>query len=190
MSLISNLPLDFRARMRPASANGQNEWVEFDASLSENHKWRNEVTRIPTESGSVRTDHINTQPFQIEMRIRLADVVYSKLNPYAGVTTLIQGGFDSLTKNRSTALLKKIIEWGNKKETVYLITGLNVYPSLEIEEINSIRDITRANGEIATLKLVEIQEFSSKTGEKTRNVAEEVKHTFGFGSSNSLGLLS
>lgn len=47
--------------------------IDLDCTLTETHTWRSAVTRVPVESGAVRSQHIQDQPFELAIEAVISD---------------------------------------------------------------------------------------------------------------------
>lgn len=47
--------------------------IELDCALSETHTWSSSVTRVPVESGSVRSQHIQKNPYVLQIEAVISD---------------------------------------------------------------------------------------------------------------------
>ena len=48
--------------------------IDIDCALTETHTWDSIVTRVPVESGSVRSQHIVKQPYMLEVEAVISDI--------------------------------------------------------------------------------------------------------------------
>lgn len=48
--------------------------IEIDCALSESHSWSSSVTRVPVESGAMRSQHIVKMPYQLTIEAVISDI--------------------------------------------------------------------------------------------------------------------
>ena len=106
------------------------ETIVVDASLSENHIYRNTSSSIQVEDGSKISDHITIEPDRLEMTILFSDTPTSNYDPTEQ--------FDS-EEGRSKKLFEKLKAIRDKKQIVTVITGLIPHRGVSLTELSVLR---------------------------------------------------
>lgn len=125
------LPRNFRAFIKNNIGSSSDETITdvitCDASLSEDHVFRNTVTKYPVEYGSKISDHATIEPDTLEMILLFSDTPTSNFD----LTEQLNS-----KEGRSVDLFKKVKEIRDKKLIVTVITGLIPHQSMMIEELS------------------------------------------------------
>jgi hypothetical protein len=141
------LGLNASAEILPAGA------VELDASLTENHTSRNEVTRFPVEKGVDTTDHVRRQPDSVTIRGVVSD------HPI----TFGGGGANS----RSAEAYQDVLTMLNEAQLINVVTTLREYDNMVIESLSVPRNPRRGNTVEFNLTLTEIKTVEVQVAEGT-----------------------
>ncbi len=137
--------------------------VEIDASLSEDHLYRAELTENPVEDGTVFTDHVVLLPVVLEMEGRISDATQSLL-AFRGPGTVADA-------------FKALVALQTSRQTFSVITGLNVYQNMMFEEL-SVPRVARDGRSIRfTAVLQEILVVGSGSETNRARIAADVRHT-------------
>lgn len=168
-------PRNFRATIKSDSAAKAEETISdtitVDASMSEDHVFKNTVTRVPLEDGSKISDHATIEPDQLDMIMLFTDTPVSNFNPAEQ--------FES-TAGRATELFLKMKEIRDKKLIVTVITGLIPHRSMMVEEVSVPRrsgDGRKVECRVIFIKVPRVtREGVAVSGEEIK-VDPEVEHT-------------
>lgn len=124
------LPRNFRAIIKnDINARGEetiSETITIDASLSEDHVYRNTPTRLTIEDGSKITDHISIEPNRLEMTVLFTDTPISNYD-----ITEQFGTFEG----RAKQFFQKLKAIRDQKKIVTIITGLIPHQSMALSEL-------------------------------------------------------
>ncbi len=128
--------------------------VNFDATLSESHSLSADVTEHPAEEGSNFSDHIRTQPWNLELNGVVSNtplVFLASLNassPIENDTTAVQD-----RAGLAFAELERIMQDG---ELVTVFTSLREYENMALANLSAQRDAASGNVANMTLSLKEV----------------------------------
>lgn len=129
--------------------------LQLDATIVENHSYRNDISKFPVESGSEINDHIRIEPDEISMRGLVTNTpinIFQENN--AEVITNIAGGVEIKNEKRSQEVnaaqlaFEKLLEISGRKSSgenitpkiVTVVTGLRVYTNMAISSFTADRD--------------------------------------------------
>lgn len=137
--------------------------IEVDAVLSEEHVFDSEITENPIEDGTPVSDNQVLLPVILNMECRVSDATanLAKLN-YPG---------------RSNEAYKEIVALQKKKETITVVTGINVYENMLIKRIGIPRASRDGNSIRFSLVMKEILVVGTDAATNRDLIAEDVQHT-------------
>jgi len=128
------LPRNFRASIKNNIGSSTDETITetitCDASLSEDHVFRNTVTKYPVEYGIKISDHATIEPDILEMVLLFSDTPTSNFDLTEQLNT---------KEGRAVELFKKVKAIRDSKKIVTIITGLIPHQSMMIEELGVAR---------------------------------------------------
>lgn len=137
--------------------------VEIDVSLSEDHRFRADITDNPVENGTVFSDNVVLQPIVIDMEGRISDATQSILN-IRGPGTSIDG-------------FKALLELQRKRETFEVKTGIAIYKNMMFEELSIPRIAGDGRSLRFTATLREILVVGEDAETNRDRIADGVKHS-------------
>ncbi len=104
--------------------------VICDASLSEDHIFKYNISKVPVEDGSIKSDHITIEPIRLEMTLLFTDTPVSNFNPLASLKS---------EEGRARKLFQKVLMFSRNKTILKITTGLQAYSDMAIEELSAPR---------------------------------------------------
>ncbi len=129
-----------------AGVDGTFEAVAFDCVVSVSHRRRAGVTRHPVEQGADISDHTKPEPAEIDL------------------TEAIVSNFPALVAaplrkkpNAAESAFGQLETWRAAGTPLTLVTDLDVYDQVVIEDFSVVRDARKANSMHATIRLVVIR---------------------------------
>lgn len=152
--------------------------IELDAKISENHNFRNVVTRFPVESGALISDHIINEPEVITM------VGFITNSPVKLGGRIGQFVVDSLKKKPNTGsdrvktAFTMLTDLREIKEPFDVVTGLKTYRQMVFQSIDIPRDARTGDTLRFTATMTRIPKVSAKTVE-IQNLAQNDTGTKG-----------
>jgi hypothetical protein len=152
---VFGAPLFFLARIQQ---------VVVDAVLSEEHVYDSEITESPIEDGTPVSDNQVLLPVILNMECRISDAT-------ANLAQLNYPG-------RSTEAYKELVALQKKKETITVVTGINVYENMLIKRIGIPRSSRDGNSIKFSLVMKEILVVGTDAKTNRDLIAEDVQHTF------------
>ena len=150
MSLVNLL---FKQRVR-LGVNASDEFlpfgaIELDASISESHTSKNQVTKFPVEVGVDITDHVRRQPEEVTITGIVTD------QPIFGVSRAGVIG-PPLTAGRSLTLYQKVLKMVDEAQLISVVTSLRQYQNMVIESLEIPRNSKRSYAVEMKIQLREI----------------------------------
>lgn len=140
--------------------------IELDATLSENHIYKNTITKFPIESGAVISDHIINEPVVLNMT---GFVTNSPVKILGGsIGNIIRGGGESRVKLAFTTL----IDIRNENIPFTVVTGLKTYRNMFFQNIDIPRDARTGDTLRFNAVMTKIPKVSAKTVE-IQNLAQD-----------------
>jgi hypothetical protein len=141
----------------------------LDASIDEQHKYTNKVSRFPIEDGSTITDHIINEPVAITMQGFITNTPVLEAD-----SSVARTGYAA---NRVDTAFEALISIFTKKEIVTIVTGLMTYSnmvlvSLTVPRNKTIGDTLRFTADFQEIKIVTLETVSY---EKVKKVYEANK---------------
>ena len=128
-----------------------NQFIVFDATLSEGHTGRSEITSFPVEGGSDHTDHIRRLRDELSLVVAVADNQILRANQ---VRTPANTGGE--VGQRSVSAYNFLVQSKNQGKLVAVFTTLRTYRNMAIESIDVTRDANTSQIIQANLQLKEI----------------------------------
>lgn len=147
--------------------------IEFDASLKETHIRNSPATRFPLEDGTNISDHVISEPFELDITAIITD------SPIGGITGLLTETATTLTsslvppvgligaagayalisglkENRSVSYYNQILQLQDNKQPFDVLTSIYRYPSMWITSLSVPRDSETGSSLIFTMKLTQL----------------------------------
>lgn len=177
------LPRNFRATIKAdKSSRGSGietitEPITIDASLSEDHTFRNTVSSIPLEDGSKISDHSTVEPDRLEINMLFTDTPTSNFD----LTEQLKSN-----QGRAIKIFEKIKDIRDTKKIVTIVTGLIPHQSMMIEELGVPRrsgDGKKVECRGVFIKVPRVSRSGQTTQQNNTEVAPEIDHT-------AIGLIS
>lgn len=138
--------------------------VKVDVSINQNHNFPSRITENPVEDGSTFSDHQVLLPVVLEIEGRVTDAAISL--------------FESLTgKSDSREAYLNLVALQRSKQTFDVVTGLNVYKNMLLEEISFPRSASDGRSLRFTAVLRELLIIGKETKTNRDLVSENVRHT-------------
>jgi hypothetical protein len=122
-------------------------YVQFDASLAEQHRRESDITDCPIEQGANISDHVRPKPIIVQM----LGIVSQTPIPFDISVPSITRVEDARTK---------ILKWRDKGVMLNLFTFREYYAQMVIQAIEEDIDFTNANDFEATLVFKQISTAS------------------------------
>jgi hypothetical protein len=138
--------------------------VPLDVSISQKHQFPSKITQNPVEDGTTFADHQVLLPFMLEIDGRVSDAPIS-------ITEAITGKFGVQDAYRELVRMQKA------REPFTVVTGLNVYQNMMIEDLMIPRTASDGQSMRFTAILREIQIIGKDVPTNRDLVAEDVRHT-------------
>lgn len=137
--------------------------IFVDAVLSENHRYTSQITENPVEDGTIYSDNVVLLPVVLEMECRVSDATASlaRLN-YPG---------------RSGEAFKELVNLQTKREKISIVTGLNIYQNMLIEELSVPRTGTDGNSIRFSIVAKEILVVGEDADTNRDLLASDVQHS-------------
>lgn len=129
--------------------------LDFDATLDEQHEWKNEVTQNPVETGSPVTDHIIERPD----KLRLQGVITN--SPLRGEFAGQYFGGDTESPRIQTTF-EAIRALKQSKEVIVVYTKHAIYTDMAIESVSIPRNAQIGEEIQFTMELVNIRFVSTQ----------------------------
>lgn len=120
--------------------------LTIEATLSENHEARSQVTQQPVELGSNISDHIINEPDRVSITGFISN-------------TPVAGGFS----NRAQDAFEALYAIRDAKELVTVVTGYRVYNNMAISSISIPRDQFTGESIRFTVELIEVRTSASNS---------------------------
>jgi len=137
--------------------------VEIDVALSEDHRYRADITDNPVEDGTIFSDNVVLQPIVIEFEGRISDASQSIL--------ILREPGTSIDAFKSLVLLQK------KRETFEVKTGIAVYKNMMFEELTPHRAAGDGRSIRFSATLREILVVGDDAETNRDRIADSVKHS-------------
>lgn len=137
--------------------------VELDATIQENHATRNKITDHEVEEGSNISDHVRPQPDQVTMVGRVSN---HPLERSVDVSDTAVGGGTRLVSpdaERAETAYGDLLFLSANAIPVTVVTSLNVYEDMVIEDLQVPRDSKLSNVLHFTCQLRAIRKVTSET---------------------------
>lgn len=126
---------------RPQTARrAEIQGITLDATLQETHSRSSTISLYPVESGTNITDHIVSDPEELTVQGFITD-------------TPIEGGIN----NRSQDVFNQLNELMDRREPITVVSGLKVYESMAIRNLNIPRDRSTGRTLVFTIDLMRIR---------------------------------
>lgn len=165
--LIITRTFDFAGDAVPA----QPVSITCDASISEDHVFKNTITKIPIEDGSIVTDHITLEPTRLETVLLFTDTPVSNFDPLEQ--------FNS-AEGRGRKIFQQLLKFRNDKAILTVTTGLQGYTNMAIEELSAPRrsgDGKKVQTRCVFSEIPVIERSGSRGDGITKSVIFDVSHT-------------
>jgi hypothetical protein len=166
-----------------AKINSEFETIEFDAMISESHRYSNRVTENPVESGGVVTDHIINDPITLRIEALVSDTPLGVKGFQAAGQRIAAaaggalGGSAAETRPGPAAdAFGKLIRLWKERGRVTVVTGLQVYRDMAIESIDIPRDantgrVLRFQMSLKQIRLASTLKTQVQVAKDTENTA-------------------
>lgn len=128
-----------------------NQFITFDASVSETHTSEYEVTAHPVEGGVDITDHKRRKPRELTLNVIVSDDLPLSLLPVERQALAFQAS------NRAVTAWETLKQYQQEAQLYRVLTTLETYEDMAIVSISVPRDARRGNTLDATIVLREIQ---------------------------------
>jgi hypothetical protein len=138
--------------------------VPLDVSISQIHRFPSVITKNPVEDGTTFADHVVLLPVTLEIDGRVTDAPIS-------IRDVITGKFNAQDAYRELVRMQKA------REPFTVVTGLNVYQNMLIEDLSIPRTASDGKSMRFTILLQEIQIVGRDVPTNRDLVAEDVQHT-------------
>lgn len=102
--------------------------IQLDATVSENHQYKSNLTQHPIETGGNVADHIYHDPVKLTMEGEVTNTPVSIFSILGGIS------------DRRIEAFEQLIELRNARQLVTVVTGLKVYENLVIVGLTFPRD--------------------------------------------------
>jgi len=140
--------------------------VQLDASVSETHEARVEVTEHPVEQGVNISDH--ARPLPRSLRIEGLVSNYPLPDPSAPLNARIYGStqFNSrsdISGNRAEEAYSELIRLKDSAELITVVTAIQTYENMLITDLNIPRDGTSGDSLRFSLNLKQVSVVNSRT---------------------------
>ncbi len=137
--------------------------IVVDAALSEDHSFDSDITENPVEDGTIVSDNQVLLPILLEMECRITDAT----------ATLARINFPG----RSSEAYKELIALQKRKETISVVTGLNVYQNMLIKRLGFPRTSRDGNSIRFTISLKELLVVGEEAATNRELISSDVAHT-------------
>jgi hypothetical protein len=118
----------------------------FDATISENHDFENQITVNPVQTGANVNDHVFAQPILYTMQIFQSDCLAS----------IVRGQFDVSGLTRSQTAVAMLMGLWQKAQILTIQTSLQTYQSMIIKSCIITKDNTTMSAIKATVILQQL----------------------------------
>ena len=143
--------------------------VQLDASVSETHESKVEVTEHPVERGVNISDHARALP----QSLRIEGLVSNFHLPYpsAALTARLSGSTQysarpDLAGNRAEEAYSELLRLKDAAELITVVTAIQTYENMLITDLNIPRDATSGDGLRFSINLKQITIVNSRTVEQ------------------------
>lgn len=150
--------------------------MEFDATLSEGHSWKNDVTSNPVERGIEITDHIRRLPDELTLVGMVTNTPFNYL-----FTNKEGDRIDNYSKNvvdEKLGILQNIMD---TNQLVQVYTKYLVYPDMAITSIDFTRDASNTNSLIFTIQFKRVRIVSTQTVDVPAGISKKLDKKAGDG---------
>jgi hypothetical protein len=138
--------------------------IPLDVSISQVHRFPSRITENPVEDGTLYSDHVVMLPVILEIEGRISDA-----------PTSVYGIFTKTIKSQEA--YQKLLSLQSNREPFEVVTGLNVYKNMLLEELQIPRTASDGQSIRFTAILREIQVIGKDVKTNREQVAIEVRHT-------------
>jgi len=124
--------------------------IKIDILSSESHEMSSQVPQLPVETGESVSDHVINEPRRCSLSCMVTN------------TPVIPGLVSVALPKMKTVF--ELLKWlHSRRETISVVTGLEVYSSMIINSISVPRNKTTGEAIVFDVSLVEIKTVSSNT---------------------------
>lgn len=156
--------------------------LTLDATLTESHEYRSQVTAFPVESGVTISDHIRNEPERISLE---GFVTNSPVKSYG--TPFKPDMWREQGENRAELAFNELMRIRDDRELVTIVTGLRKYSDMALESIvfprsNRIGQVLQFTANFVhvvkvSTSLVLVENLSSSNGANDKASSEVKKGT-------------
>ena len=137
--------------------------IEMDASLNEDHTFPAQITRNQVEDGSQYSDNIVILPIILNLTARVSDASMIPLVPNFG--------------SKAIDAYNGLIELQSSRSLIEVVTGINVYQNMFLENITVPRASSDGNSLRFELRIAELL-ITGDNAETNRDlISEEVTNS-------------
>lgn len=138
--------------------------VPLDVAISQRHLFPTKITDNPVEDGTVYADHVVLLPTVLEIDGRVTDASVSLVDTFTGKFG-VQDAY------------RELIRMQRAKEPFDVVTGLNVYQNMLLQELDIVRSPLDGRSLRFTATLREILIVGKDVPTNRDLVAQDVRHT-------------
>lgn len=140
--------------------------VQLDASVSETHEARVEVTEHPVEQGVNISDHARPLPRALKIEGLVSN--YALPDPTAPLTARLSGSTQyssrsELAGNRAEEAYSELLRLKDAAELITVVTAIQTYENMLITDLNIPRDASSGDGLRFSVNLKQVTVVNSRT---------------------------
>lgn len=160
--------------------------LELDASVSEIHSSKADVTEFPVEDGSIITDHINKRPDVVQIEGYVSNTPIKAFTDFFGAAPLksLSNSLAGISNDLAKTGYDRLLEIVEGNELITIVTTLRTYQNMALESFSVNRSasdgdvlhftaVAREINLIQTAESVFTPEPVEKRGENNKKVGNK-----------------